>query len=237
VVAEETLSSVLSEFARTMVTDFPVQGILDHLVGRIVDVLPVTGAGVTLIEADLVPRYVAASDASALRFEQLQTDMTQGPCILAYHSGEAVLAPELATDTRSLDLAQPQSQVVSLRYSPSRFAMARDASVRSICTGIGSGASTQMKWSPRRHWRTSLRPTSSTPRPATTSRPSRHAASGVRCTIPSPGYPIGCCWSNGSSRPHFEHAERTPARPFSSRTSTGSRPSTTGLGTASGTSC
>jgi diguanylate cyclase (GGDEF)-like protein len=100
VVREETLSSVLSEFARTMITDFPVQGILDQLVGRVVDVLPVTGAGVTLVEADLAPRYVAASDDAALRFEKLQSDLTQGPCILAYHSGEAVLAPELATDTR-----------------------------------------------------------------------------------------------------------------------------------------
>jgi diguanylate cyclase (GGDEF)-like protein len=100
VVSEETLSSVLSEFARTMVTDFPVQGILDHLVGRIVDVLPITGAGVTLIEAGLAPRYVAASDESALRFEKLQTNMRQGPCILAFHSGEAVSVPGLAADTR-----------------------------------------------------------------------------------------------------------------------------------------
>jgi hypothetical protein len=40
---------VLSEFARTMVTDFPIQGILDHLVLRIVDILPITAAAVTLI--------------------------------------------------------------------------------------------------------------------------------------------------------------------------------------------
>ena len=44
----EDLADVLSEFARTMVTDFPIQGILDHLVKRIVDILPVTAAGVTL---------------------------------------------------------------------------------------------------------------------------------------------------------------------------------------------
>ena len=45
VVHEEKLSAVLSDFARTMATDFPIQGILDHLVERIVDVLPVTAAG------------------------------------------------------------------------------------------------------------------------------------------------------------------------------------------------
>lgn len=38
---------MLSEFARTTVTDFPIQQILDHLVRRIVDVLPITAAGVT----------------------------------------------------------------------------------------------------------------------------------------------------------------------------------------------
>ena len=47
------LSEVLSEFARTMVTDFPIQSILDRLVERIVDIIPVTAAAVTLIFQDL----------------------------------------------------------------------------------------------------------------------------------------------------------------------------------------
>jgi hypothetical protein len=46
---EQQLSDGLSEFARTLVTDSPIQAILDHLVQRIVDVLPITAAGVTLI--------------------------------------------------------------------------------------------------------------------------------------------------------------------------------------------
>jgi len=100
VVHEDRLSSVLSEFARTMVTDFPIQRILDHLVERIVDVLPVMGAGVTLIAPGMAPHYVAASNESALRFEQLQTELGQGPCLLAYESGESVLVPDLARDNR-----------------------------------------------------------------------------------------------------------------------------------------
>lgn len=59
-VNEDKLSSVLSEFARTLITDFPIQRILDHLVERIVEVLPITSAGVTLISAGLAPHYVAA---------------------------------------------------------------------------------------------------------------------------------------------------------------------------------
>ena len=100
VVHEEKFSAVLSDFARTLATDFPIQGILDHLVENIVDVLPITSAGVTLISGGRAPRYVAASDADALRFEQLQTRVWQGPCLLAYESGEAVAVPDLRTEGR-----------------------------------------------------------------------------------------------------------------------------------------
>lgn len=92
---------MLAEFARTLGTDFPIQAILDSLVARIVDVLPITAAGVTLISfAATTPRYVAASDELALRFERLQTDLGEGPCLLAYQSGEAVAASDLSTDAR-----------------------------------------------------------------------------------------------------------------------------------------
>ena len=97
---KDDLSDLLSEFARTMVTNFPIQGILDHLVTRIVDVLPVTGAGVTLIAPGRDPRYVAASDASALRYETLQTELGEGPCLSAYQSGESVSIPDLRLDDR-----------------------------------------------------------------------------------------------------------------------------------------
>jgi diguanylate cyclase (GGDEF)-like protein len=98
--SEQQLSNVLSEFARTLVTDFPIQAILDHLVKRIVDVLPITAAGVTLISPDADPRYVAASDESALRYEELQTELGEGPCLAAYHTGEAVSVADLRSDSR-----------------------------------------------------------------------------------------------------------------------------------------
>ncbi|HWW54609.1 MAG TPA: EAL domain-containing protein, partial [Acidimicrobiales bacterium] len=97
---ERRLSDVLSEFARTLVTDFPIQAILDHLVVRIVDVLPVSAAGVTLISPGADPHYIAASDESAMRFEQLQTELGEGPCLVAYERGEAVVVPDLRADDR-----------------------------------------------------------------------------------------------------------------------------------------
>ncbi len=99
-VDEGKLSAVLSDFARTLATDFPIQRILDHLVGRIVEILPITAAGVTLISAGNAPQYIAASDESAMLFERLQTDLRDGPCIWAYEHGEAVAIPNLTADVR-----------------------------------------------------------------------------------------------------------------------------------------
>ncbi|MHB8244051.1 MAG: putative bifunctional diguanylate cyclase/phosphodiesterase [Acidimicrobiales bacterium] len=97
---DRELVDVLGEFARTMVTDFPIQAILDRLVHRIVEIMPISAAGVTLISDGVLPRYVAASDPSALRFEQLQTELGEGPCVAAFETGEAVAVPDLAVDTR-----------------------------------------------------------------------------------------------------------------------------------------
>jgi diguanylate cyclase (GGDEF)-like protein len=92
---KEELAEVLSEFARTMVTDFPIERILDQLVQRIVEIMPITGAGVTLISNTLDPQYIAASNAAALRYEQLQSELGEGPCLAAYHTGEAVAVQDL----------------------------------------------------------------------------------------------------------------------------------------------
>ena len=83
-----------------MVTDFPIQAILDRLVERIVEILPVSAAGVTLISPGVEPHYVAASDLSALRYEQLQTELGEGPCVLAYRTGEAVTVADLRNEDR-----------------------------------------------------------------------------------------------------------------------------------------
>lgn len=98
--APEQLTDVLDEFARTIVTDFPIQRILDHLVTRIVDIVPVTAAGVTVISPDVEQRYVAASDQSAMRYEKLQSELNEGPCLAAYHSGKTITVPDLTTDNR-----------------------------------------------------------------------------------------------------------------------------------------
>jgi diguanylate cyclase (GGDEF)-like protein len=88
-----------------MVTDFPIQDILDHLVERIVQIMPVTGAGVTLISAGSRPRYISASNRAAMRFEELQTELSEGPCLAAYDTGEAVSVPDLRRDQRFVNFS------------------------------------------------------------------------------------------------------------------------------------
>jgi diguanylate cyclase (GGDEF)-like protein len=98
--SEDKLSGVLGEFARTLLTDFPIQAILDRLVERIVEVLPVSAAGVTLIAPGLAPHYIAASNEAALSYERLQTEFGQGPCRVAYDTGDPVTCPDMAGESR-----------------------------------------------------------------------------------------------------------------------------------------
>ena len=43
---------------------------------------------------------MAASDDAALRFERLQGELGEGPCLLAYHSGQAVVVADLRREDR-----------------------------------------------------------------------------------------------------------------------------------------
>ena len=96
---EKRLTAVLVEFARTLTADFSIQTILDRLVERVVDVIPVDGAGVLLMDSDVEHHFVAASDDAILGIESLQMDLQEGPCLVAYRTGQAVAIRDLATDT------------------------------------------------------------------------------------------------------------------------------------------
>jgi diguanylate cyclase (GGDEF)-like protein len=113
VVDEAKLSAALAEFARTLTTDSPIQRTLDDLVMRIVEILPITASGITLISAGQVPRYISASDVSPLRFERLQVQIGQGPSLMAHLSGTPVTAPDLTTDRRFTRFA-PAARSVGL---------------------------------------------------------------------------------------------------------------------------
>lgn len=97
---DSQLAQVLVEFAHTLGTDFSIQRTLDHLVQSIVDILPVTGAGVMLMGERQDLHFIAASDATVMEIERLQNQLGEGPCLEAYRFGLPVAVDELRTDTR-----------------------------------------------------------------------------------------------------------------------------------------
>ncbi|MDQ3416833.1 MAG: GAF domain-containing protein [Actinomycetota bacterium] len=111
---EQQLAMVLQEFTRTLVTDFPIGGILDQLVYRVVELLPVSSAGVTLISPGRDPHYVAASDPSARRYEELQTEIGEGPCVEACRTGTSV-APQDLDQTLGYPMFVPAALDAGLR--------------------------------------------------------------------------------------------------------------------------
>ncbi|MHB8449994.1 MAG: PP2C family protein-serine/threonine phosphatase [Mycobacteriales bacterium] len=96
---EGRLTTVLVEFARTLTGDFSIQKILDHLADRVVEVIPVDGAGVLLMDSDTEHHFVAASDDVILGVEALQMQLQEGPCLQAYRTGRHVAVRDLARDT------------------------------------------------------------------------------------------------------------------------------------------
>lgn len=95
----EGLTTVLVDFARTLTADFSIQKILDHLVDRVVEVVPVDGAGVLLMHSDAEHRFIAASDDVILEIESLQMELQEGPCLQAYRTNEPVAIRDLTADT------------------------------------------------------------------------------------------------------------------------------------------
>ena len=99
-IATQRLSALLTTFARTLVTDYPVTEMLDRVCGDIVEVLAVTGAGVMLEDEDGHLRFVAASDDRIGAIEALQIELGEGPCLQAYRTGEVVSIPDLTADAQ-----------------------------------------------------------------------------------------------------------------------------------------
>jgi diguanylate cyclase (GGDEF)-like protein len=94
------LRDLLAEFARTLTGDFHVQETLDQLVLRVVDVLPVTGAGVMVMGPADELHFAAASNETVTEIEALQNELDEGPCLEAYRHGEPVAVPDLSMDER-----------------------------------------------------------------------------------------------------------------------------------------
>ena len=90
------MSRILVQFTQTLLTDYDVGDILYQLADAAAAMLPVTGAGVMLTDEDGHLRFVSASDETVRAIEELQIEMSEGPCLHAYRTGEQVVVPDLA---------------------------------------------------------------------------------------------------------------------------------------------
>jgi len=75
---DQRLAQVLVEFAHTLGTHFSIQRILDHLVLSIIDILPVTGAGVMLMGERQALHFIAASAEKVMAIERAAEQAGRG---------------------------------------------------------------------------------------------------------------------------------------------------------------
>jgi signal transduction histidine kinase len=86
---------MLGRFAATMLGNTSTQAILDHAVRETAALLPIDGAGAVLLSTGAAPEHLAASDATAMEFELLQSSLNQGPCMVAHDTAMPVSIPDL----------------------------------------------------------------------------------------------------------------------------------------------
>lgn len=91
---------VLERFAGTLVDRYELDDVLEQLGVDIAEVLDVAGAGVMLADESGSLRFCSTNNEVLRKLEGLQIDLDEGPCLLAYRSGEIVLAEDLRDDPR-----------------------------------------------------------------------------------------------------------------------------------------
>lgn len=95
-----SLRAVLARFAGTLVRRYDLQVVLQELSKEVCAILGVSGAGVMLGDPDGHLRFTSTSDNTLDQLERLQIALGEGPCVMAFQRGEAVVAADLAADER-----------------------------------------------------------------------------------------------------------------------------------------
>lgn len=96
----DRLVDVLTDLPHGILGDYDLGEVMGSLGDDIADILEVAGAGVMLEDEAGHLRFVAASDPVLGRLEELQVELGEGPCLLAYRTGEEVHSEQLADDGR-----------------------------------------------------------------------------------------------------------------------------------------
>ncbi len=93
------LAEVLADFTQDLLADFNVDLVLRNLCQRLPAVLPIDGAGVTLLEQGEL-RFAQATSEDLAVAERAQSHLGEGPCHDAVAAAAPVLVPDLQQDSR-----------------------------------------------------------------------------------------------------------------------------------------
>lgn len=92
---EELLADTFVKLADTLVDDFDVIDLLTTLSGRCVDLLDAAATGILIAEPSGALQVMAASSEAASVLELFQIQNEEGPCLDAFHTGQAVANGDL----------------------------------------------------------------------------------------------------------------------------------------------
>lgn len=94
----DPLTAALSAFARTLAQGYEITDVLYDLTERVVEVIPVPAAGVSLLEGGTLRHAISVNDIAA-GIEAAQEHAQQGPCVDACRANETVTVPDLRADS------------------------------------------------------------------------------------------------------------------------------------------
>jgi GAF domain-containing protein len=87
----------LSRFARTLLTPYDIDAVLEELTISLTGVLGLAGSGVVLASGSTL-QIASAHPAHLVELEQIQQDLQAGPCAHAIHTGEVVTITDLGRE-------------------------------------------------------------------------------------------------------------------------------------------
>lgn len=96
----ERLWRMLARFTSVLSRAEDLESALSELGDEMVAILSVAAAGLMLEDPDGHLRFLGASDPVLDALERLQIELDEGPCLLAYRTGEDVISTDLGRDDR-----------------------------------------------------------------------------------------------------------------------------------------
>jgi GAF domain-containing protein len=91
-----TMFDLLRRFAVTMTSSFEINDVLYQLGDSAVEIMEADSAGVSLATPAERLEFVTATDQSLIDLEMVQQERQEGPCVVAFRTGEPVTVSDIS---------------------------------------------------------------------------------------------------------------------------------------------